>query len=430
MDNAGARTSADLEIQDRRSGRSYPIELIDGALPAAELRVIKQNPDDFGLLSYDPSFGSTVACRSKITFVDGERGVLEYRGYPIQQLAENCSFLEVAYLLAEGTAPTAAQLRDWQAELAQAAPPRPELLNLIAALPTSAHPMSTLTAAVAAMGAVYSDARQISTPAERRVHAIRLIAQVPGLAAAAFRRHQGLPVLDAGGSLDYTARFLELLFEPGSRQQSETVRRALDVLFILHADHEQNCSTSVVRAVSSAGSDPYAVVSAGVAALSGPLHGGANEQVLEMLREIQAGQDLEAFLAQVRSGRRRLMGFGHRVYKTYDPRARIIQQVAWQVFEVLGKNPLIDLATQLEQAALADDYFVQRRLYPNVDFYSGLIYEAMGLPAEMFPVLFAVARTTGWVAHWMEAEADPERRIARPRQIYTGPHELQYQSPS
>jgi citrate synthase len=416
-----------LGVTDLRTGSSYRLPVAEGAIQAMDLRKIKAD-DEFGLLSFDPGYVNTASCHSAITYIDGDRGILEYRGYPIEQLAVHSTFLEVASLLLEGELPSGEQLTRWQGRIAAEARPPEALLRSAASYPAGLHPMSLLTALLAALGAFHPEARDLSDREQNRRQAVRLIAQVPALAAAAYRASRGevsAPAPDP--SLGYAGGLLTMLFgnSPDWRPDP-TLERALDVLFILHADHEQNCSTSAVRGVASSDADPYSAVAAGVAALSGPLHGGANEAVLVMLREIGSLDRVPGFIDQVKAGRRRLMGFGHRVYKSYDPRARVIKQTADSVFGVTGVNPLLEIALELERIALADPYFVERRLYPNVDFYSGLIYEAMGFPAEMFTVLFAVARTAGWVAHWLEFLDDPDRKIARPRQVYTGPRERQY----
>jgi citrate synthase len=408
-------------VTDLRTGSAYRLPIADDAIRALDLRRIRTSEDGPGLLSFDPGLVNTVTCHSAITFIDGDRGILRYRGYPIEQLAERSSFLEVAYLLLEGELPSAAELDGWRGRLAEESRVPDELLRSVAAYPTGIHPMSLLTSLVAALGAFHAEARDLRDPLRNRLQARRLIAQVPILAAAAYRASQGEEAVQPDPSLGYVGSLLAMLFgDHPDWKPDPTLGRALDLLFVLQADHEQNCSTSAVRGVASAGADPYSAIAAGTAALSGPLHGGANEAVLLMLREIGSIDHVPAFIAEVKAGRRKLMGFGHRVYKSYDPRAKIIQATAKSVFEVTGVNPLLEIALELEGIALADPYFIQRRLYPNVDFYSGLIYEAMGFGPEMFTVLFAVARTAGWVAHWLEFLDDPERKITRPRQLYTG----------
>jgi citrate synthase len=431
-DKAGSATVTDgqdpsavdqaLGVTDRRTGVAHDLPITESTIKAIDLRQFKVADDDFGLLSYDPGFVNTVPCRSAITFIDGDNGILEYRGYPIEQLAVQSSFLEVVYLLLNGELPTAAELEGWTRQVDQASAVPEELLRVFGSLPSGLHPMSLLGSLVSALGGFHPEARDLADGANNRQQAVRLIAQMPTLAAAAYRAFKGQPLVAPDPGLGYVGRFMAQLFgdEPGW-QPDPTLERALDVLFILHADHEQNCSTSAVRSVGSSDADPYAAVSAGVGALSGPLHGGANEAVLRMLREIGSKDGVPAFIDDVKAGKRRLMGFGHRVYKSYDPRAKVIKETTDRVFEVTGVNPLLEIAQELERIALSDDYFIERRLYPNVDFYSGLIYEAMQFPPEMFTVLFAVGRTPGWLAHWLEFLGDPDRKIARPRQIFTGP---------
>jgi citrate synthase len=418
-----------LGVTDLRTGTAYSLPISQGAIRAIDLRKIKVDEDDFGLMSYDPGLLNTATCRSALTFIDGERGILEHRGYPIEQLAVHSSFLEVAYLLLDGELPSDGELARWTAEIAHQAQVPDALLRAAGAYPAGVHPMSLFVSLVAALGAFHPEARHLEDRENNRLQARRLIAQVPALAAAAYRASKGEAPVQPNSSLGYVGGFLSMLFgDQAGWRPDPTLERALDVLFVLHADHELNCSTSTVRSVASSDADPYAVVSAGAAALSGPLHGGANEEVLRMLREIGTKDRVPAFIEQVKAGRRRLMGFGHRVYKSYDPRARVIRQTAESVFSVTGVNPLLEIALELERIALAESYFLERRLYPNVDFYSGLIYEAMGFPAEMFTVLFAVARTAGWVAHWLESLEEPERKIVRPRQIFSGPVRRDYPS--
>jgi citrate synthase len=422
----GAHT---LSVTDNRTGRNYEIEITDGTVRATDLRQIKVSEDDFGLMSYDPAYMNTAACRSEITYLDGENGVLEYRGYPIEQLAEQSSYLEVAYLLIHGELPTQHQLEEWIGEVTIHTFVHENVKGFIQGFRHDAHPMGMLLGSVGALSTFYPDAQDIKDPMSRHIQTIRLIAKMPTLAAFAFRHNMGQPYVYPDNDLAYSGNFLsmmykmtELKYEPDPR-----LERALDILFILHADHEQNCSTSAVRSVGSSQVDPYSAVAAGVAALYGPLHGGANEAVLRMLRRIETKENIPDFIAGVKEGDERLMGFGHRVYKNYDPRAKIIKKATEDVFDVTGtKNPLLDIATELEKIALEDDYFVSRKLYPNVDFYSGLIYEAMGLPMAMFPVMFAIGRTSGWIAQWLEMVQDDEQKIARPRQIYTGERARDY----
>ncbi len=379
-------------------------------------------------MSYDPAFMNTASCRSAITFLDGEAGVLEYRGYPIEQLAEQSSYLEVAYLLIHGELPTQSQLDEWTHQVTIHTFVHENIKNFMQGFRYDAHPMGMLLASVGALSTFYPDAAKIKDAEARYIQIIRLIAKMPTLAAFSFRHNMGQPYVYPDNDLRYPGNFLSMLYKMTELkyQPDPRLERALDILFILHADHEQNCSTSAVRAVGSSQVDPYSAVAAGVAALYGPLHGGANEAVLRMLRRIQTKENIPDFIAGVKEGRERLMGFGHRVYKNYDPRAKIIKTAADDVFEVTGTNPLLDIALELEKRALEDDYFVKRKLYPNVDFYSGLIYEALGMPVEMFPVLFAIPRTSGWIAQWLEMIEDPEQKIARPRQIYTGDRTRDY----
>jgi citrate synthase len=423
------REGADtLTVTDNRTGRTYEIEITDGTVRAMDFRQIKVDDDDFGLMTYDPAFTNTASCRSAITFIDGEAGILEYRGYPIEQLAEQSTFLEVAYLLVHGELPTQKQLDEWTHEITIHTFVHENVKGFMQGYRHDAHPMGMLLGSVGALSTFYPDANQIRDPANRHLQTIRLIAKMPTLAAFAYRHTQGQPYVYPDNDLRYPGNFLnmmykmtELKYEPDPR-----LERALDILFILHADHEQNASTSAVRGIGSTQVDPYSAIAGGVAALYGPLHGGANEAVLRMLKRIETKDNIPDFIKGVKQGDERLMGFGHRVYKNYDPRAKIIKTAAEDVFEVAGRNPLIDIATELERIALEDDYFVSRKLYPNVDFYSGLIYEALGLPVSMFPVMFAIGRTAGWIAQWLELVQDKEQRIARPRQIYTGQRTRDY----
>jgi citrate synthase len=428
-DDAGVSGSGDtLTVTDNRTGKQYEIPIEDNTIRATELRNIKTSDDDFGLMTYDPAYMATASCRSAITFIDGEKGILEYRGYPIEQLAEKSSYLEVAYLLVHGELPTETQLAEWEGEITIHTFVHENVKEFMQGFRYDAHPMGMLLASVGALSTFYPEAHAIKDPESRYMQVIRLIAKMPTLAAFSFRHNQGKPYVYPDNDLSYAGNFLamiykmtELKYEPDPR-----LERALDVLFILHADHEQNCSTSAVRSVGSSQVDPYSAVAAGVAALYGPLHGGANEAVLRMLTRIERKENVPGFIEGVKNGDERLMGFGHRVYKNFDPRAKIIKKAVEDVFEVTGKNPLLEIATELEKIALEDEYFVNRKLYPNVDFYSGLIYEALGMPVEMFPVLFAIGRTSGWIAQWLEMIDDPEQKIARPRQIYTGARGLDY----
>ena len=417
-----------LSVTDNRTGRSYEIEITDGTVRSTDFRQIKVADDDFGLMTYDPAYMNTASCRSEITFLDGEAGVLEYRGYPIDQLAEQSTYLEVAYLLVNGELPTSQELEEWIGEITIHTFVHENIKGFMQGFRHDAHPMGMLLGSVGALSTFYPDANDITDPENRHIQTIRLIAKMPTLAAFAYRHNMGMPYVYPDNDLAYSGNFLsmmykmtELKYEPDPR-----LERALDILFILHADHEQNCSTSAVRSVGSSQVDPYSAIAAGVAALYGPLHGGANEAVLRMLKRIETKENIPDFIAGVKEGNERLMGFGHRVYKNYDPRAKIIKKATEDVFEVTGKNPLLEIATELEKIALEDEYFVKRKLYPNVDFYSGLIYEAMGLPVAMFPVMFAIGRTSGWIAQWLEMVQDSEQKIARPRQIYTGVRERDY----
>ncbi|WP_372790083.1 citrate synthase [Paraconexibacter sp.] len=415
-------------MTDNRTGKTYEVDVTDDTVRAIDLRQIKVNEDDFGLMTYDPAFMNTASCRSSITYIDGDRGILEYRGYPIEQLAEKSTYLEVAYLLIHGELPNQKQLDEWIHEITIHTFVHENLKQFCEGFRYDAHPMGMLLATTGALSTFYPDASKIDDPEIRYSHVIRLIAKMPTLAAFAYRHARGMPYVYPDNELNYPGNFLGMLFkmtelkyEPDPR-----IERALDILFILHADHEQNCSTSAVRAVGSSQVDPYSAVAAGVAALYGPLHGGANEAVLRMLRRIGTLENVPDFVQGVKNGEERLMGFGHRVYKNYDPRAKIIKKACEDVFEVTGTNPLLDIAVELEKIALEDEYFVSRKLYPNVDFYSGLIYEALGMPVDMFPVLFAIPRTSGWIAQWLEMTQDKEQKIARPRQIYTGGRTLDY----
>ncbi|MFP5452275.1 MAG: citrate synthase [Thermoleophilia bacterium] len=417
-----------LTVTDNRTGATYEIPIVDETIRATDLRQIKVNEDDFGLMTYDPAFMNTASCRSSITFLDGDRGVLEYRGYPIEQLAEKSSFLEVAYLLVFGELPNQEQLDTWVHDITHHTFVHENVKSFIDGFRYDAHPMGMLQSGVGALSTFYPEAKDIEDPANRYAQIVRLIAKMPTLGAWAYRHSQGMPYVYPNNDLSYSANFLSMLFSigGGDHRPDPRIVRALDVLFILHADHEQNCSTSAVRSVGSSQVDPYSAVAAGVAALYGPLHGGANENVLKMLRRIGSVDNIPAFIKGVKNREELLMGFGHRVYKNFDPRATIIKKACDDVFEVTGVNPLLSIAVELERIALEDDFFVQRKLYPNVDFYSGLIYEALGMPAEMFTVLFAIGRTPGWVAQWQEMCTDKEQKISRPRQIYVGERSRDY----
>jgi len=428
--NGGGVASATdtLTVTDNRTGQTYEVPIEDGTIRAMALRDVKVSDDDFGLMTYDPAFMNTASCRSSITYLDGDNGVLEYRGYPIEQLAEQSTYIEVAYLLIHGELPNQKQLDEWCHQITVHTFVHENVKTFIQGFRYDAHPMGMLLATVGALSTFYPDANRIMDEDVRYMNLIRLIAKMPTLAAFSYRHSMGQPYVYPDNELSYPANFLSMLFKMSESRYEPDPRleRALDILFILHADHEQNCSTSAVRAVGSSQVDPYSAVAAGVAALYGPLHGGANEAVLRMLRRIGTADNVPDFIAGVKEGKERLMGFGHRVYKNYDPRAKIIKAAADDVFEVTGTNPLLDIATELEKIALEDDYFVKRKLYPNVDFYSGLIYEALGMPVQMFPVLFAIPRTSGWIAQWLEMIQDKEQKIARPRQIYTGERSRDY----
>jgi citrate synthase len=425
----GVATATDtLTITDNRTGRTYEVPIEDGTIRAMALREIKVDDEDFGLMAYDPAFTNTASCRSAITFIDGDKGILEYRGYPIEQLAEQSTYLEVAYLLVHGELPTQAQMDEWVHEITIHTFVHENVKNFMQGFRYDAHPMGMLQASVGALSTFYPDASKIKDAEIRYMQIIRLIAKMPTLAAFSFRHNMGQPYVYPDNDLRYPGNFLSMLYKMTELkyQPDPRLERALDILFILHADHEQNCSANAVRAVGSSQVDPYSATAAGIAALYGPLHGGANEQVLRMLRRIETKENIPDFIGGVKDGKEKLMGFGHRVYKNYDPRAKIIKTAADDVFEVTGTNPLLDIALELERIALEDDYFVSRKLYPNVDFYSGLIYEALGMPVDMFPVLFAIPRTSGWIAQWLEMIEDSEQKIARPRQIYTGDRTRDY----
>ena len=411
-----------LSITDNRTGKNYELPIEHGTIKAMELRGIKENEEDFGLMSFDPAYKNTASTKSTITFIDGERGILRYRGYPIDQLAQNNNFIEVAHLLLFGSLPTPEEYQDWEQEITHHTFLHENLKSLMQAFRYDAHPMGMFISTVSALSTFYPEARNVDDPDSRLYQIKRLIAKVPTIAAFSFRHTRGLPYVYPDNDLSYAGNFLNMMFKMSEtkHEPNPVLEYALDVLFILHADHEQNCSTSTMRNIGSAKADPYSAVAGAAAALYGPLHGGANEAVLRMLTEIGDLKRVPEYVKQVKSGEFRLMGFGHRVYKNFDPRAQIIKQVADQVFEATGRNPLLDIALELEHIALEDDYFVERKLYPNVDFYSGLIYQALGLPVNMVPVLFAIGRTVGWLAQWQELLNDPEQAIARPRQIYLG----------
>jgi citrate synthase len=420
MGDDGKKT---LSIRDNRTGRDYEVDILDGdVIRAMDLRQIKVNEDDFGMMAYDPAFTNTASTRSTITYIDGDQGILRYRGYPIEQLAERSSHLEVAYLILKGELPTQAELDDFVHQVTFHTYVHENITELVGAFRYDAHAMGMVTSMVAALSTFYPDAKDLDDPQARWIQIIRLVAKLPTLAAYAYRHHRGLPLVYPENELSYTANFLSMLFKIGTKEYkpNPVLERALDVLFILHADHEQNCSTTAMRLIGSSRADPYCSLAGAMAALYGPLHGGANEAVLRMLNRIGSVKNIPAFMEGVKKKEERLMGFGHRVYKAYDLRASIIKRTADEVFEVTGRNPLLDIALELERIALSEDYFVERNLYPNVDFYSGIIYQAMGFPVEMFPVLFAIPRAAGWLAQWEEMLLDSEQKIARPRQIYLG----------
>jgi citrate synthase len=419
-----------LTITDNRTGKQYEIPIQDGTVRAMDLRQIKVTADEFGMMTYDPAFTNTAACRSRITYIDGDKGILLYRGYPIEQLAEHSDFLETAYLLLFGELPTVAQLDAWRGEVTLHTMLHENIKKFLEGFRYDAHPMGMFLSAVGALSTFYPDAKNIFDAELRRLQMVRLVAKVPSIAAYAYRHTIGRPYVLPDNELSFSGNFLNMLFKMAEPRYKPhpVLERALDVLFILHADHEQNCSTHAMRGIGSSHVDPYSALTGAAAALYGPLHGGANEAVLRMLNEISSISNVPAFVKRVKGGDGRLMGFGHRVYKSYDPRATIIKRMADLVFEVTGKNPLLEIALELERIALEDEYFVSRKLYPNVDFYSGLIYQAMGFPTEMFPVMFAIPRAAGWVAQWEEMLTDPEQKIARPRQIYVGSAQRDYVS--
>ena len=410
-----------LTITDNRTGKTYDIPITDETVRAIDLRQIKVNDGDFGLMTYDPGFTNTAATRSSITYIDGDKGILRYRGYPIEQLAEKSSFLEVSYLLLNGELPSQSELDAWVHGVTHHTFLHENIRKLMDGFRYDAHPMGVFVSTIAALSTFYVDAKRIRD-ADCRSHQVeRILAKTPTIAAFAYRHMMGLPYVYPDNDLSYAGNLLNMMYRTTEKFGPDPVlERALDVLFILHADHEQNCSTNAMRSVGSSESDPYSSMAAAAAALYGPLHGGANEMVLRMLREIGDVKNIPAYMERVKKREVRLMGFGHRVYKNYDPRAKVIKEIAYQVFEVAGKNPVIDIALELERIALEDEFFIERKLYPNVDFYSGIIYEAMQFPVAMFPVLFAIGRTPGWLAQWQELLEDDDQRIARPRQIYTG----------
>jgi citrate synthase len=417
-----------LTVRDDRTGKEYVLPIDNGAIRATDLLQIKADENDPGLVSYDASFLNTASCKSKVTFIDGDRGILHYRGYPIEELAEKSTYLEVAYLIVKGELPTTSHLAMWRHNITMHTMVHENVKRFMQGFRYDAHPMGMLVATVGALSTFYPEAKNVTDLESRRKQTRRLIGKMPTIAAFAYRNSRGLPYVYPDNDLSYTGNFLSMLFKMTELKYrpDPVLEHALDVLFVLHADHEQNCSTTAARVVGSSLADPYSVVAAAAAALSGPRHGGANEEVVRMLHEIGSVSNVPALIKAVKAGERRLMGFGHRVYKNYDPRAKIIKQVAHQVFEVTGRSPLIDIAVELEKIALDDEYFVKRKLYPNVDFYSGIIYEAMGFPMEMFPVLFAIPRTAGWMAQWAELVLDEEQKISRPKQLYLGHEKRSY----
>ena len=419
--------SETLTIIDNRTGKQYEVPIKNGAVKATDLFQIRVTEDD-GIVSYDPGFMNTASCQSKITYIDGDKGILRYRGYPIEQLAEKSSYLETAYLILHGELPTSSQLQDWTHNITYHSIIHENIKKVIDSFHHEAHPMGVLISTVGALSTFYPEAKKIFNIKSRQDQTYRLISKMPTLAAFAYRHSLGLPYSYPDNDLSYTGNFLNMMFKMTELKSkpNPVLERALDLLFILHADHEQNCSTNAMRGVGSSQVDPYSAVAAAAAALYGPLHGGANEAVLRMLMEIGSKDHVPEFIKKVKGGEGRLMGFGHRVYKNYDPRAKIIKEVADQVFEVRGRNPLLDIALELERIALSDDYFIKRKLYPNVDFYSGLIYQSMGLPMDMFPVLFAIPRTSGWIAQWEEMLTDADQKLARPKQVYLGPQVRDY----
>ena len=414
-----------LTVTDNRTGRTFDVPIEDGAIRAMAFRQAKTSDDDFGLMVYDPAFTNTASCRSSITYIDGDKGILRYRGYPIEQLAKQSTYLETAYLIVFGELPTRSELDDWVHEITNRTFIHENTKKFMDGFLYDAHPMGMLVSTVAALSTYYPDSKDIFDKDVRRLQIVRLIAKMPTLASFAYRHSRGLPYAYPDNDLSFTGNLLNMLYKMSEAkyQPDLVLERALDVLFILHADHEQNCSTNAMRSVGSSHVDPYSAISAAAAALYGPLHGGANEAVLRMLNEIGSLSEVPNFVKRVKAGEGLLMGFGHRIYKNFDPRATIIKDLAHRVFEVTGRNPLLDIALELERIALADEYFIERKLYPNVDFYSGIIYQSMGFPVEMFPVLFAIPRTAGWIAQWLEMIDDPEQKIARPRQVFVGADE-------
>jgi len=419
-----------LSVTDNRTGKSYELPIVDGTIKAADLRAIKVGEGDFGLMSYDPGLANTAAMRSSITYIDGDKGILRYRGYPIEVLAEKASYLETAYLIIFGKLPTAPQLAAWERAIMYHSMLHTNIQNLIGTFRYDAHPMSVFISSVASLATLYPDSRKVTDPENRRLQVERIIAKVSTIAACAYRHNQGWPFNGPDDDLSYVGNLLSMLFKMTEvrYEPNPVIERALNILFVLHADHEQNCGTTAMRVIGSAQGDPYSALAGAAAALYGPLHGAANEAVLSQLEQIGRPENVPAFIERVKKGECRLMGFGHRIYKSYDPRCKIIKKTAEEVFRVTGESPLVEVARELERYALEDEYFISRKLFPNVDFYSGLIYKAIGLPSSLFTVMFAVPRASGWLAHWLEAFEDPEQKLIRPRQIYTGPEERDYVS--
>jgi len=411
-----------VTITDNRTGKTYELPITHDTIKAMDLRQIKVHPEDFGMISYDPAYNNTASCISRITYIDGDKGILRYRGYSIEELAEKSTYLETAYLLLRGELPTAGQLKDWHYNVTHHTFIHESIKKFLDGFHYDAHPMGMVISTIAALSTFYNDAKEIFNEGSRLKQTFRLIGKMPTIAAFAYRHTLGMPYVYPDNDLSYPGNFLNMLFRTTETRYrpNPTLERALDILFILHADHEQNCSTNTVRGVGSSHVDPYSATAAAIAALYGPLHGGANEEVVRMLHEIGSVQKVPDFIKRVKAGETKLMGFGHRVYKNYDPRARIIKRVAYEVFDLMGRNPLLEIALECERIALEDEYFIKRKLYPNVDFYTGLIYQSMGFPTTMFPVLFAIPRMSGWISQWEELLLDPEQKIARPRQIYLG----------
>jgi citrate synthase len=428
--DASPKSQQTLTVTDNRTGKTYELPITNGTIRAMDLRKIKVDDADFGMMSYDPAFNNTASCISRVTYIDGDAGILRYRGYPIEDLAEKSTYLETAYLLLHGELPNAEQLKDWTYHITHHTFIHESIKKFLDGFHYDAHPMGMLISTIAALSTYYHDSKDIFSKESRQKQTFRLIGKMPTIAAFSYRHSLGMPFVYPDNELSYPGNFLNMLFRTTEARYraNPTLEHALDVLFILHADHEQNCSANTIRGVGSSHVDPYSATAAAIAALYGPLHGGANEEVVRMLMEIGSVQKVPDFIKRVKAGETKLMGFGHRVYKNYDPRARIIKKVAYEVFDLMGKNPLLEIALECERIALEDDYFVKRKLYPNVDFYTGLIYQSMGFPTTMFPVLFAIPRTSGWIAQWEEMLLDPEQKIARPRQIYLG-HDTRHYVP-